>query len=177
MESWRIGFDGQSPIYRQIVSRFARSVVRGELTPGDRVPSIRDTALALKVNTNTVQRAYQEMERKRMIFSQRGTGYFVAPDSQTADRIRAEMVHESVGRFLDEMRSLGFGDAQILDALTDAVRNADTAVTSAAADVIPGMDAAAARGAETAPCADVIPETGAAAAAGAAGAVFEKEGI
>jgi DNA-binding transcriptional regulator YhcF (GntR family) len=127
MERWQNSFDGQSPIYRQIVSRFARSVARGELTPGDRVPSIRDAAVALKVNTNTVQRAYQEMERSQMIFSQRGTGYFLMRDEEIVHRIRAEMVRECTGRFLEEMRTLGFGDAQILDTLREAVGAAGTA--------------------------------------------------
>jgi GntR family transcriptional regulator len=124
MAKWQNGFDGQIPIYRQIASRFARSVVRGELAPGDRVPSIRDTAVALKVNANTVQRAYQEMERNLMIFSQRGTGYFVMRDDGMVGRIRAEMVREHTARFLEEMRALGFDDAGILDALKDAVEGA-----------------------------------------------------
>jgi GntR family transcriptional regulator len=129
MEKWQNSFDGQSPIYRQIVSRFARSVARGELAPGDRVPSIRDAAVALKVNTNTVQRAYQEMERSQMIFSQRGTGYFVMRDDKIVDRIRADMVGECVGRFLEEMRGLGFEDVQILDMLREAVGDGGAAGT------------------------------------------------
>jgi GntR family transcriptional regulator len=143
MEGWQNSFDGQSPIYRQIVSRFARSVARGELTPGDRVPSIRDAAVALKVNTNTVQRAYQEMERDQMIFSQRGTGYFVMRDDEIVNRTRAEMVRECIGRFLKEMRALGFGDAQILAALRETVGDAGTAgAAGVSADAVTGPDAA-----------------------------------
>ena len=78
------------------------------------MPSIRDVALALGVNTNTVQRAYQEMERRELIFSQRGTGYFVSGDEKMIERIELEVVRESMVKFLEEMRELGLSDARIL---------------------------------------------------------------
>ncbi len=117
MAQWRNDFDERYPIYQQIVNRFTRSLVREELKPGERVPSIRDVALALSVNTNTVQRAYQEMERRELIFSQRGTGYFVSQDEKVIERIELEVVHESVVKFLEEMRELGLDDARILTEL------------------------------------------------------------
>ena len=114
MAQWRNDFDERYPIYQQIVNRFTRSLVRQELKPGERVPSIRDVAMALGVNTNTVQRAYQEMERRELIFSQRGTGYFVSQDEKMIERIELEVVRDSVVKFLEEMRELGLDDARIL---------------------------------------------------------------
>jgi len=113
-ESIREEFDERFPIYEQIVQRFCRSVVSRRLKPGERIPSIRDTALVLKVNTNTVQRAYQEMERKNLIFSQRGTGYFIMNDETMVTSMKYEMVKDSVTRFLSEMRLLGFNNIEIL---------------------------------------------------------------
>lgn len=118
MESWRTDFDERYPIYQQIVNRFSRSLVKGELEPGERIPSIRDLAISLKVNTNTIQRAYQEMERNNLIFSQRGTGYFVMKDEQMVERVRDDMVRESTSRFLEEMRALGYNNKQILSELS-----------------------------------------------------------
>ena len=114
MAQWRNDFDERYPIYQQIVNRFTRSLVRRELKPGERVPSIRDVAMALGVNTNTVQRAYQELERRELIFSQRGTGYFVSQEEKMIERIELEVVREAVVKFLDEMRGLGLDDARIL---------------------------------------------------------------
>ncbi len=114
MAQWRNDFDERYPIYQQIVNRFTRSLVRQELLSGERVPSIRDVAMALGVNTNTVQRAYQEMERRELIFSQRGTGYFVSQDEKMIERIELEVVRESVVKFLEEMRELGLDDGRIL---------------------------------------------------------------
>ena len=111
---WQAAFDNRSPIYSQIVGQFARAVSRGDLAPGSRVPSIRDLSVALKVNANTVQRAYQEMERAGVIFSQRGTGFFVVEEEGIAQRIRSEMAKDTTRRYLEEMRSFGFDDAQTI---------------------------------------------------------------
>ncbi|MDR2909192.1 MAG: GntR family transcriptional regulator [Oscillospiraceae bacterium] len=117
LEEWRMGFDERFPIYRQIVNELSRSLVRGKVAPGERIPSIRDMSLALRVNTNTVQRAYQELERNSIIFSQRGTGYFVMEDTHMIDRVKSGMVRDSVSRFLQEMTSLGFSRDEIVSAL------------------------------------------------------------
>ena len=117
VEHWRAGFDERSPIYLQIVNQFCRTLVKGELQLGDRIPSIRDLALMLKVNTNTIQRAYQEMERKELIFSQRGMGYFVMKDEKMIETIKKEMVQNATRHFLDEMWALGYEDNQILSEL------------------------------------------------------------
>lgn len=117
MESWRAEFDERYPIYQQIIHRFSRSLVKGELQQGDRIPSIRELAVTLKVNANTIQRAYQEMERDEMIYSKRGTGYFVMENEQIVDRVRNKMVNESMSRFLQEMRALGFNNGEILSEL------------------------------------------------------------
>lgn len=122
IESWRTEFDERFPIYRQIVDRFSRSLVKGEIASGDRIPSIRDMALLLKVNTNTIQRAYQELERKDLIFSQRGTGYFVMNDDNMVSRIKTEMVQDVTSRFLEEMRALGFEDNEILSELREQIQ-------------------------------------------------------
>lgn len=130
-ESWRRNFNERYPIYQQIVYSFCRSLVKGELNPGDRIPSIRELAIDLKVNTNTIQRAYQEMERNEMIFSQRGTGYFVMKDAQLVDKIKDDLVQQSTSIFLNEMRALGFDNHQIVDELNrqikkEAMHNAST---------------------------------------------------
>jgi len=126
MEGWRADFDERFPIYQQIINRFSRSLVKGELHTEDRIPSIRDLAVALGVNTNTIQRAFQEMERDGLIFSQRGTGYFVMNDETLVERIKSDMVRESTIRFLEEMRALGFENKQILDELQRQLEKGET---------------------------------------------------
>ena len=112
-ELWNEQFNERAPIYEQIINQFCRKVVKGEFNPSQRIPSIRELALELKVNTNTVQRAYQELERRQLIYSKRGTGYFITEGEHMVQEIRTEMVRDATARFLEEMRALGFEDSQI----------------------------------------------------------------
>lgn len=118
---WHAHFDERSPIYEQIVMQFCRSLIKGELKPSDRIPSIRELSMQLQVNTNTVARAYQEMERRQLIYSKRGTGYFITEGENMVQEIKTEIVKDVVTRFLEEMRSLGFKDSQIKSELDNFV--------------------------------------------------------
>ena len=116
-EQWKPGFDDRMPIYRQISLLFCRAFVRGDLTPGQRIPSIREMSEYLKVNSNTVQRAFQEMERDGLISSKRGTGYFITEDIILKEKTRQNLAYVSIGRFIEEMRALGSSDREIMDEL------------------------------------------------------------
>lgn len=111
----RLSFDPERPIYQQIIDEFKRAVARGELKPGDRIPSQRDLALQARVNPNTVQRAYREMEWMGLVETVRGQGTFVSGEPSLLARLRAEMAEEAVRRFVGEMRALGFVPEEILD--------------------------------------------------------------
>ena len=125
MERWSLAFDDRTPIYRQIIDQFSRAFVRGDVLPGDRIPSIRELSVLLKVNTNTVQRVYQEMERDGLISSKRGTGYFFTEDKSMTEKTRRTLTRESLSRFVEEMRSLGCPDREILSQLTSYMEGED----------------------------------------------------
>jgi GntR family transcriptional regulator len=82
------------PIYLQIADGIRAAVAAGVYRPGEAVPSLRAMATAARVNPNTVQRAYEELEREGLIYSQRGRGLFVAEraaasaQSRTGDGVR-----------------------------------------------------------------------------------------
>jgi len=116
-EQWSLAFDDRMPIFRQIILQFNRAFVRGDIKPGDRIPSIRELSVLLRVNTNTVQRVYQEMERDGLITSKRGTGYFFTEDVSMNERKRLDLVMDSLRRFLEEMRELGCTDREIIGEL------------------------------------------------------------
>jgi len=116
-EEWSLAFDDRMPIYRQIILQFCRALVRGDIKPGDRIPSIRELSALLRVNTNTVQRVYQELERDGFIGSKRGTGYFVTEEMDLMEKTRHDLAMESLRRFVEEMRALGCADSEILDEL------------------------------------------------------------
>jgi DNA-binding transcriptional regulator YhcF (GntR family) len=121
-ENWRVDLDNRTPIYQQIIANFSRALVRGDLKPGDRILSIRELSAALKVNTNTTQRAYQEMERDGLIYSQRGTGYFIMENMELTAKVKQTMTARTLTLFLEEMRALGFEDGDILTELENAIK-------------------------------------------------------
>ena len=116
-DQWSMAFDDRMPIYRQIILQFNRAFVRGDIQAGERIPSIRELSTLLGVNTNTVQRVYQEMERDGLISSKRGTGYFITEDLSMMEKTRHDLALDSLRRFLEEMRALGCSDREILDEL------------------------------------------------------------
>ncbi len=125
-EHWSFDFDDRAPIYRQIILRFNRAFARGEIPPGARIPSIREMSMVLKVNTNTIQRVYQEMERDGLITSKRGTGYFFTEDDTMREKMQRTLAAESLHRFVKEMRELGCGDEEIVDELVAFMREGES---------------------------------------------------
>ena len=123
--TWNTHFDERSPIYEQIIQLFCRSLVKGELKPSQRIPSIRDLAVDLKVNANTVQRAFQEMERMELIYSKRGTGYFITEGEEMIIKIKTSMVKDAVKHFMEEMYALGFTNSQIIEELNNHIKEVD----------------------------------------------------
>ena len=121
-ERWNYAFDDRMPIYRQIIIQFSRAFVRGDIKPGERIPSIRELSILLKVNTNTIQRVYQEMERDKLIISKRGTGYFLTEDKEMLETTRKQLAYDSLRRFLEEMRALGCSDKEIIDELKSCMK-------------------------------------------------------
>ena len=83
-------FNNDMPIYTQLVDKIKLSIVSGQLAPGDKLNTVRELAAEAKVNPNTMQRAFQELERGGLVFSQRNSGRFVTEDVEaimTAKRL------------------------------------------------------------------------------------------
>jgi GntR family transcriptional regulator len=125
-ETWSKTFDDRLPIYRQIILEFSRAFVRGDIAPGQRIPSIRELSAVLKVNTNTIQRVYQEMERSGLIQSKRGTGYFFTEEMSMTEQTRQDLTAESMHRFVQEMRALGCTDSQIITEVTSYMEGGES---------------------------------------------------
>ena len=78
------------PIYQQIVDHIRRSVAAGVYRPGEMIPSLRQTALDLVVNPNTVQRAYEQLEREGLIEARKGLGMFVTESGAVSAQSKSE---------------------------------------------------------------------------------------
>lgn len=123
--------DPERPIYLQIIEAFRLAAARGDLAPGDQIPSQRDLAQQLRVNPNTVQRAYREMEYLGLVETRRGTGTFLSPDPERWRKVREETIQAELARFIDTMGRLGCTGEEIVHLVRAAVQS--TAVQPAAA--------------------------------------------
>ena len=112
-------FDPNLPIYLQIMNFVKKLIVRGILRPGDKVPSVRDMALFLGVNPNTVQKAYEELEREGTIFTKRGQGNFVSEDENIVDKIKERMVKDLIEKYRKELEELGLSKGEIFNLLKE----------------------------------------------------------
>ena len=102
-------------IYLQIVDQVRERIVRGEWSAGGRIPSIREMAVELGVNPNTVTRSYQALVDRQFIANQRGRGYFVSEDAvaRATTEMRAEFLREELPKIIRTMWLLGIGPEEI----------------------------------------------------------------
>lgn len=100
--------DNNSPIYLQIAEKIKSDIISGELSAGDRLPSVRDLALRLKVNPNTVQKALAELEDEGLLYTERTNGKFVSNDTDLIKRLKNEYAKNVAEGFLSSMKKLGF---------------------------------------------------------------------
>ncbi|UCG15308.1 MAG: GntR family transcriptional regulator [Phycisphaerales bacterium] len=110
-----------APFYRQIIDRILLAVAAGRLKPGDRLPTVRQLAIDLKVNTNTVSRAYRELEIRRVVNTHRGTGTFVAAESDAAgdEARRLEFLEAFCDGVVADAGKLGFSLQEVVEGLHD----------------------------------------------------------
>ena len=106
------------PIYVQIMDEIRRAVVLGTLRPEDPLPSVRQLAVDLRVNPNTVAQAYRELERAGVVYVRRGQGSFVAQVSADDDDRRA-LAHGVAERALLEAHRNGLGVEDLIDAIRE----------------------------------------------------------
>ena len=102
-------FSEPKGIYLQIADQIRERILRGEWKAGERIPSIRELAVELGVNPNTVTRSYQKLLDRELISNQRGRGYFVSEDAagRALKEMKDEFMREEVPKIIRTMRLLG----------------------------------------------------------------------
>lgn len=103
------------PLYAQIVEQIKAQIAAGQLTPGNQLPTIRRLATDLRINFNTVVRAYRELERESLISTQRGRGTFVAdsPEEEALAKMRDEKMELIIVTALEELFNLGYSRQEV----------------------------------------------------------------
>ena len=111
-----LDFHSKTPIYEQIEEQVMLMVRRGVYKPHDRLPSTRSLASELKLNVNTVKRAFQELEAKGMTYSQPGRGVFISENAAGNSRVR-EQALSALSAALRSAKANGLSEADIEELL------------------------------------------------------------
>ncbi len=108
------------PFYRQIIDQVLLAVADGRVAPGAQLPTVRQLAVDLSINLNTVAKAYREMEIRGIVETQQGTGTFVAarpPEPRSKERRKA--LQDLLDRFIANGEAMGMSLDELLDALVE----------------------------------------------------------
>jgi GntR family transcriptional regulator len=114
--------DGHSgvPVYRQLIDQVQAAVASGVLATGDQLPTVRQVAVDLAINPNTVLRAYREMEIRGLLDSQQGTGTFIADRKvEYSKDERDRLLGQLVGEFVSRAGAAGFTLKQLIKTLRE----------------------------------------------------------
>lgn len=103
----KIDFNSSVPIYRQVIQGIKLEMLSGRLQPGNQLPPIRELAKILRLNPNTVAKAYYNLEEEGLVESKRGSGNWVNYKNNKLDNLRKGMIEDEVKGFLERAFSLG----------------------------------------------------------------------
>jgi GntR family transcriptional regulator len=122
----QIDFRSGLPIYTQIVNQVQSQVASGVLAPGDQLPTVRALAEELRVNFNTVARAYRILDEARIISTQQGRGTYITeiPPPNVTERLRRESLKALTQRYISEALRLEFSTDEIRDTVGEQLNAA-----------------------------------------------------
>jgi GntR family transcriptional regulator len=120
----QIDFRSGLPIYAQIVNQVHALVASGILEPGDQLPTVRALAEELRVNFNTVARAYRLLDEERFISTQQGRGTYITeiPPPKVSEKFRREALEEVTQRYISEAMRLEFSKSEIKQMVSDQLK-------------------------------------------------------
>ncbi len=110
-------FTDDIPIYLQLIELLKVDIVSGKYQSGDKLPAVRDLAMEVGVNPNTVQRAFAELERQDLVRSERTSGRFVSIDEEKMKELRDDLSDSYIRDLFVRLRNLGMDDQMIKDAV------------------------------------------------------------
>jgi len=115
-ESWTdVTFNGRDPVYLQVVRHFKEQLATGRLEAGQIIPSRRELGAMLKINPNTAQKAYKEMEEQKLIVTEGNSPSRITLDDNLLRSIRSELISDAVDAFVVSVRKIDVPVEELLD--------------------------------------------------------------
>ena len=110
-----VKFNNRDPLYVQVIRHFKEQIAKGFYAPGQEIPSRRELANQLKINPNTAQRAYKEMEEQRLIYTEGNMPSCITKDEAVLKSVREELISEAVDLFLGAIKSINAPLPEVLE--------------------------------------------------------------
>ncbi|HET7144195.1 MAG TPA: GntR family transcriptional regulator [Anaerolineales bacterium] len=120
-----LDFRSGLPIYTQIANQIQSQLANAILKPGDQLPTVRALAQELRVNFNTVARAYRILDEVRIISTQQGRGTYITekPPPEVSEKLRHESLQALTQRFIAEAIRLGFSEREVSQMVRDSLKS------------------------------------------------------
>lgn len=120
----QIDFRSGLPIYIQIVTQVQTQIASGIIKPGDQLPTVRALAEELRVNFNTVARAYRILDEERVISTQQGRGTYITdvPSPKVRESLRRDALEGLTQRYVSEAARLGFSKSEIKQIVSEQLK-------------------------------------------------------
>ena len=120
MIKFLLDYSSRVPVYRQIIDQIIFGIASGQLKLGEQLPTVRALAVELKVNLNTVSKAYKELEIKNILETQQGTGTFInKTENVVSEKEREDKLKEICMQFSSVAFSYGFNLDEVMRELKD----------------------------------------------------------
>ncbi len=100
------------PVYIRLIDDIYMRILTGEYPPGSKLPTVRDLALTMRANPNTVQRALGRIEEKGLIYTQRTTGKYVTENTSVINEARRSLAEQYADEYFENMKRIGFGSEE-----------------------------------------------------------------
>lgn len=121
---FRLDLRSGVPVYRQLIDQVKAGMAAGALTTGDQLPTVRQLAVDLAINPNTVLRAYRELELVGLLETQQGMGTFITQKKPSRDDVKRErQLDQLVGEFMARAGEAGFTVEELLKELQELVQD------------------------------------------------------
>lgn len=115
----KVKFNNRDPVYVQVIQHYKEQIAKGDLEPGEVIPSRRELANQLKINPNTAQRAYKEMEEEGLIFTEGNLPSRITKDEKVLNALREELIMEAVDSFITSIRSINVPLNEVLKVIQE----------------------------------------------------------
>src|SRR5690625_983197 len=117
--SMKLDFNKRDPVYIQVIQYFKEQIAVGKFKPGQEIPSRRELASKLKINPNTAQRAYKEMEEQGLIFTEGNSPSQITKNEEVLETVREELILKAVETFIDSVQAINAPLEEVLELIKE----------------------------------------------------------